>query len=77
MHFIARAAPPELSATAQSLYSSVGTGIAVGLVMAGAGVLYASYGKGAFLFMAIISAVSLSMALVLANRWNGERIHLS
>ena len=77
MHFIARAAPPELSATAQSLHSSVGTGIAVGLVMAGAGVLYASYGKGAFLFMAIISAVSLSMALVLANRWNGERIHLS
>ena len=77
MHFITRAAPAELSTTAQSLHSSVGTGIAMGLVMAGAGVLFESYGKGAFLFMAIISAASLLMALALANRWDGQRIHLS
>jgi len=77
MHFIARAAPQELSSTAQSLHSSVGAGIAVGLVMAGAGVLYESYGNGAFLFMAVISAASLSMALVLARRWDGGRLRLS
>ncbi len=67
MHFIARAAPPGLSATSQSLYSAVSGGIAMGLAMLAAGTLYAAYGGGAFLAMAGLSAAGLGLALALAR----------
>ena len=76
MHFIARAAPEEMSATAQSLHSAVGAGIAVGLVMAMAGVLYENFANGAYLFMAGIAAASFLAALALAKTWNGRRMEL-
>ncbi len=77
MHFIARAVPEEMSATAQSLHGAVGAGIAVGLVMAFAGVLYEAFGNGAYFFMAAIATASLAAALLLARAWNGERMRLS
>ena len=75
MHFIARAAPPGLSATAQSLYAAVSGGIAMGLSMLAAGALYQAYAGGAFLVMAGLSAGGLALALVLlrAQRRAGER----
>ncbi|MBT3536886.1 MAG: MFS transporter [Rhodospirillaceae bacterium] len=77
MHFIARAAPEDMSATAQSLHGAVGAGIAVGLVMALAGVLYETFANGAFYFMAGIAAASLLAALALAKAWDGQRMNLS
>jgi len=77
MHFIARATPPEMSATAQSLHGAVGAGIAVGLVMAVAGLLYQEFANGAYFFMAAIAAGSLLAGLLLAKTWNGERMNLS
>ena len=77
MHFIARAAPENMSATAQSLHGAVGAGIAVGLVMAVAGVLYENYASAAYLFMAGVAALSMLAALVLAKSWDGQRLSLS
>ncbi|MDP6689585.1 MAG: MFS transporter [Alphaproteobacteria bacterium] len=77
MHFIARAAPKEMSATAQSLHGAVGAGIAVGLVMASAGWLYQEFANGAYFFMAGIALASLAAALLLAKTWDGGRINLS
>ena len=77
MHFIARAAPDGMSATAQSLHGAVGAGIAVGLVMAVAGVLYESFANGAYYFMAGIAAAAMVAALLLARRWDGRRLNLS
>ncbi len=65
MHFIARAAPPGLAATAQSLYSAVSGGIAMGLAMLLAGALYAAAAGQAFLAMAVLSAIGFGLALVL------------
>ncbi|MCH9012300.1 MAG: MFS transporter [Proteobacteria bacterium] len=76
MHFIARAAPPGLSATAQSLYAAISGGIAMGLSMLAAGALYQAYAGGAFLAMAALSAGGTVLALVLlrAQRRGGERV---
>ena len=68
MHFIARAAPPGLSATAQSFYSAVSGGIAMGLAMLAAGALYQAYAGQVFLVMAVLSAGGLALALVLWRR---------
>ena len=65
MHFIARAAPPGLSATAQSVYAAVSGGIAMGLAMLAAGSLYADYAGGAFFAMAGLSAAGAVVAGVL------------
>ena len=75
MHFIARAAPPGLSATAQSLYTAIAGGFAMGLSMLAAGALYEAYAGGAFLAMAALSAGGTLLALVLlrAQRRAGER----
>ena len=64
MHFVARNAPPGLSATAQGLYASA-SGLAMGLAMIGAGSLFATFGGKAFLAMAAISAVGTGLALLL------------
>ena len=69
MHFLARAAPPGLAATAQSLYSAVAGGIAMGLAMLLAGALYAAVAGQAFLAMAALSAAGLGFALLL-RRWD-------
>ena len=64
MHFVARNAPPELSATAQGIYTSA-TGLAMGVAMIGAGTLFADFGGRAFFAMAIISAVGTGLAALL------------
>ena len=61
MHFVARNAPPGLSATAQGLYASA-SGLAMGLAMIGAGSLFANFGGKAFFAMAIVSAIGTGLA---------------
>ncbi len=65
MHFLARAAPPGLAATAQSLYSAVSGGIAMGLAMLAAGALYQAVAGQVFLAMAALSPFGLRFALIL------------
>jgi PPP family 3-phenylpropionic acid transporter len=71
MHFIARAVPPEFSATAQSLYSAVAMGVIFGLAMPLSGALYAAFGGGAFHVMAAMCALGSVAGVLLARRWNG------
>ena len=76
VHFIARAAPPSLSASAQSIYSALGTGVGFGVTMPLAGYLYAQFGGGAFLFMGMMALVGAGCAVLLARRWDGNTISL-
>lgn len=64
MHFVARNAPPGLSATAQGIYASA-SGLAMGLAMIGAGSLFAAFGGKAFFAMAAVSAAGTGLAAVL------------
>jgi PPP family 3-phenylpropionic acid transporter len=55
------------AASAQSVYAAVSSGLGGGLVMMVAGVLYASYAGGAYLFMAVLSAAGLLGAVRLRH----------
>ena len=59
MHLLARSVPPGAAASAQSLYAALSAGLGSGLVMLGAGALYAAYGGQAYPFMALLSAAGL------------------
>ena len=69
MNFIGRAVPAHYSATAQGLYSSLSTGVVVGLTMMASGALYAALAGYAFLAMALLSLGSLLAALMLGRVW--------
>lgn len=62
IHYIARAVPPDLSATAQSLYAAAVMGLALGAMLFLAGPLYAAAGGHAYLAMAALSAVAVLLA---------------
>ncbi|TVR80119.1 MAG: 3-phenylpropionate MFS transporter [Rhodospirillales bacterium] len=68
IHFITRTVPPGLSATAQGLYAAVVMGLALGLMMAASGPLYASFGGAAFLAMAVAAGCAALLAWPLARR---------
>jgi MFS transporter, PPP family, 3-phenylpropionic acid transporter len=59
MNFLSRTVPPGAAASAQALYSGTSAGLGSGIVMLGAGALYASYGGRAYLFMAVLSALGM------------------
>ena len=65
--FIARRSPPDLAATAQSLYAALAGGIAMGTMMLAAGWLYGRFGLEAFFAMATISALGLIWAVLLRS----------
>jgi PPP family 3-phenylpropionic acid transporter len=67
MHFLSRAVPLSAAASAQSVYAAVSSGIGGGLAMIVAGMLYAAYGGGAYLFMALLSAAGLLGAVRLRH----------
>lgn len=71
MHFITRAAPAEVSARAQALYSAVTMGLAPGLAMLASGRLYEAFGGGAFLVTAALAGLGGALALALLRRWDG------
>ncbi len=60
MHFLSRSVPPGAASSAQALYAAASAGLGSGLVMLGAGSLYAAFGGRAYLFMALLSAVGLA-----------------
>ncbi len=62
MHYIARNAPPALSARAQGLYAAVANGMVPGLAMLAAGPLYQAWGGMAFLAMSLLAACGLGLA---------------
>ena len=68
IHYIAERVPPSLSATAQSLYSAVVMGLAIGLAVLVAGHLYATHGAAAYYAMAALAGLGGALALVLAGR---------
>ncbi len=68
MTWLQRHVAPEISATAQGLYSSLAMGGAMGLALLASGPLYERFGGDAFWFMAALSACSLLLAGVLARR---------
>jgi PPP family 3-phenylpropionic acid transporter len=74
MHILARAAPEGYAATAQSTYSAIGGGIAMGLALLASGPLYENLGAGAYGAMAVLSTLGLAGAWLLGARWNGERL---
>ena len=68
MTWLQRHIAPEISATAQGLYSSFAIAGATGLALVFSGPLYERFGGGAFWFMAALSACSLLLAAALARR---------
>ncbi len=74
MHYIARAVPVELAATAQGLYAAIGGGIVMGLVMLAAGPIYADLGALAYLPMAGLGGIGLVAALFLLRNWRATQI---
>ncbi|HEX3883648.1 MAG TPA: MFS transporter [Stellaceae bacterium] len=59
MYYLARTVPANAAASAQALYAAISAGLGSGLVMLGAGALYADFGGRAYLFMAGLSALGL------------------
>jgi PPP family 3-phenylpropionic acid transporter len=74
MNYLSRTVPPDAAASAQALYSGASSGIGSGLVMLGAGALYAEFGGRAYLFMTALSALGLLGAMRLAKS-AGQRPH--
>ncbi len=71
MHFLARTVPPAAAASAQALYAGLSAGIGSGLVMLGAGMLYAAIGGQGYLFMALLSALGTVGVLFLRRMPRG------
>ena len=74
MNHLSRTVPPGAAASAQALYSGASSGIGSGIVMLGAGSLYAAFGGRAYLFMTALSAIGLLGAVSLA-RSTAQRPH--
>ena len=72
MQFISRAIPPQLSATAQTMYSAIAVGAAYGLTIWLSGGLYAWLGGNAFHVMAVLSLGATIAAVALMRQWRGQ-----
>lgn len=68
MYFITRHAPRDLQATAQGISAAATGGIGMGLAMLGAGSLYDAVAGRAFLAMAAMSLLALTLLPILAER---------
>jgi PPP family 3-phenylpropionic acid transporter len=74
IHFMARAAPRSASASAQTLYTSVATGLFPGLAMLAVGRLYSALAGAAYLAAAAMGVIAVVLALLLDRRWNGGEL---
>ena len=74
MHFIHQAVPAHASGSAQALYSTVATGLAMGLATLLAGWLYSVGGAQSYLAMAAVSVLALLAALRLQQLWHGGHL---
>jgi PPP family 3-phenylpropionic acid transporter len=68
VHWMSESVRAEQAGTAQSIYSSVTHGIAMGLATIGAGWLYAGLGGGAYWTMAALAGVGSIAAIALMRR---------
>jgi PPP family 3-phenylpropionic acid transporter len=67
IHFIARTVPPDLSATAQSLYGGVVMGLGLGVLLLMSGWLYEVHAGGAYYAMAACSLLGAVFAAMIAH----------
>jgi PPP family 3-phenylpropionic acid transporter len=74
MNYLSQTVPPGAAASAQALYSGASSGVGSGIVMLGAGALYAEFGGRAYLFMTALSAIGLLGAVWLAKS-AAQRLH--
>lgn len=68
MQVLARTVPPALAATAQTLYGTLGLGLATTLATLAAGPLWARLGPGAFWVMAALCAAALPLVRGVGTR---------
>ena len=71
MHFVARAVPPHLVGTAQSILAAVTIGVLMSLAQFASGHLFALFGAQGYLLMTACSGFALLAALGLGRIWNG------
>ncbi|MCJ2130020.1 MFS transporter [Methylobacterium sp. E-045] len=74
---IGRCVPPDLTATALTLYGPLGLGLSSALFTLASGPLFAAYGASAFWVMSCVSLAALPMAIGLARgdrSRSGERV---
>lgn len=76
MHFIARAVPHSLLATAQSIYAAITIGVFMAAGQFASGYLYADHGALGYLLMTGTSAAALGLSLLLGRLWNGGVLDL-
>ncbi len=76
MQFIARATPPDVSASAQGLLATANAGIALGFATLASGPLFAAYGGDAYFAMAAMGGVGSLMAVLLLRRWRGAELKI-
>jgi MFS transporter, PPP family, 3-phenylpropionic acid transporter len=74
IHFMHQAVPRRASGSAQALYATVASGLAMGFATLIAGWIYARYGGGSYAAMAGISVLSLVAAWRLRTLWDGGGI---
>ncbi len=65
MAVLARVVPGRLAATAQSVYASLGPGLAAAVLTLASGPLYARFGAGGFWAMALLCAAAIPASLAL------------
>ena len=70
IHFIHQAVPVGMQGSAQALYATIASGLAMGIATLIAGWLYAGYGGGSYWAMAVISLVALMASIVLHRIWD-------
>jgi MFS transporter, PPP family, 3-phenylpropionic acid transporter len=71
MHFIARAVPHNLLATAQSIYAAITIGVFMAAGQFASGYLYADHGAFGYFLMTATSMVALGLSLLLQRLWRG------
>lgn len=72
IHFIHSAVPLSMQGSAQALYATVASGLAMGVATLIAGHLYAVSGSSAYLAMAALSVLGLAAGYALKQLWAGE-----
>lgn len=78
IYFIAQAVPPAMQGTAQALYATIASGIAMGAATLFAGRLLAAYGSTAsYAAMGAVALVALGAGVLLRRTWQGNMLPLS
>lgn len=77
IYFIAQAVPPSMQGSAQALYATIASGVAMGAATLFAGRLLAAHGSAvSYLAMGVLAAIALAGALHLRRIWPGEVLEL-